>query len=116
MGSSKYVGLLLLSLSLVSVSMVRSQTCPNGVSACGSLFNVVNVTLGGSPTPSCCSVLPGLNTVQAGICIRNAIITGPLAGFLPPPLTPFLLLPVLGPINLNATITTIIRTCNVTGG
>ncbi|XP_014489889.1 putative lipid-binding protein AIR1 [Vigna radiata var. radiata] len=103
MGSSQYLGLLLLSLSLVSVSVVRSQTCPN-LSACVSVLNVVNVTVGVLPDPSCCSVFPGLSSSQAEICLRNAITTESAVA------------PLLGIVNLNATISTMIRSCNVTVG
>ncbi|WVZ18926.1 hypothetical protein V8G54_006248 [Vigna mungo] len=73
MGWMKYVLAIFLSLSLLSVSMVRSQNddddeCPINTTglaaACRSLYDGVN-------SSSCCSLLQGLSRNQAGICIYN---------------------------------------------
>ncbi|BAT79952.1 hypothetical protein VIGAN_02290000 [Vigna angularis var. angularis] len=89
MGSRQYVGLLLLSLSLLSVSMVRSQRtrCAldrdglNELNTCRSLLDLEDVIMGGSaaPTPSssCCSILRSLeNPSQPGECLIDAFLRG----------------------------------------
>ncbi|KOM40004.1 hypothetical protein LR48_Vigan04g020200 [Vigna angularis] len=95
MGSRQYVGLLLLSLSLLSVSMVRSQsTCP------GEFFGAC-LLFGGSNSTICCSLLQGFSAVQIGICFRNSRALIPRS-------IPFVL--------PNVSISTIINTCNITVG
>nr|XP_007138457.1 hypothetical protein PHAVU_009G210600g [Phaseolus vulgaris]ESW10451.1 hypothetical protein PHAVU_009G210600g [Phaseolus vulgaris] len=64
---------LFLSLNLLSLSIVTSQTCPD-LSACASLLNWVNVMVGSPPPTSsspCCTILEGLGA-QAGACLCNA--------------------------------------------
>ncbi|WVZ21161.1 hypothetical protein V8G54_008483 [Vigna mungo] len=78
-----------LSLSLVSVSMVRSQrgSCDldtdglNELNTCGSLLALDDVIMDGSaapsPSSSCCSILRSLeNPSQAGDCLINAYLNG----------------------------------------
>ncbi|WVZ21157.1 hypothetical protein V8G54_008479 [Vigna mungo] len=77
MGWMKYVLAVFLSLTLLSVSMVRSQRpppCPSAInttglySACISLFKALE-------SSSCCSPLKGLSPCQAVSCIANVLPT-----------------------------------------
>ncbi|KAG2398761.1 hypothetical protein LR48_Vigan04g020400 [Vigna angularis] len=83
MGLMKYVLAVFLSLSLLSVSMVRSQrlrACPINIdefSACTSLLNA-SVSAGLLPLcfPGCCFLLKDLKGFQDTDCLRTAINTG----------------------------------------
>ncbi|WVZ18811.1 hypothetical protein V8G54_006133 [Vigna mungo] len=75
MGWMKYVLAVFLSLSLLSVSMVRSQDvddqCP--INNTTGLITACNSLLYGEDSSSCCSRLQGLTPDQAGSCIINDI-------------------------------------------
>nr|XP_007138536.1 hypothetical protein PHAVU_009G217300g [Phaseolus vulgaris]ESW10530.1 hypothetical protein PHAVU_009G217300g [Phaseolus vulgaris] len=69
---SVYVALFL-SLNLLSLSMVTSQTCRAALSAC--LLNLVNVIVGLPPPISssrCCNILQGLGA-RASACLCNSL-------------------------------------------
>ncbi|KAG2398759.1 uncharacterized protein HKW66_Vig0087600 [Vigna angularis] len=108
MGWMKYVLAVFLYLSLLSVSMVRSQrtTCPintDELSSCGSLLDDA---VGGDslPTPSssCCSPLQDLNLQQADSCVTAAITSG------------VIVLPASFPPVLDFPVGIILSACNIT--
>ncbi|BAT97436.1 hypothetical protein LR48_Vigan11g107200 [Vigna angularis] len=76
MGCREYVGLLLLSLSLLSVSMVRSQSSCIGElqGACGTVLKTLGE--GGSLNSSCCSAFQGLEFYEAADCVFKAFYFG----------------------------------------
>ncbi|KAG2398760.1 uncharacterized protein HKW66_Vig0087590 [Vigna angularis] len=83
MGLMKYVLAVFLSLSLLSVSMVRSQnfSCPTNTSLSSCRKVLENLYRLSYPfdVPSCCSPLEqNLNRDQATFCLKNAIATGVL--------------------------------------
>ncbi|WVZ21160.1 hypothetical protein V8G54_008482 [Vigna mungo] len=105
MGGMKYVLAVFLSLSLLSVSMVRSQRCPintEELSSCGSLVEAaLDSPLPPTPSSSCCSPLKDLTPEQADSCVTTAITTG------------VILLPASLPPVLDFPITIILTACNL---
>ncbi|XP_014499025.1 pEARLI1-like lipid transfer protein 1 [Vigna radiata var. radiata] len=107
MGWMKYVLAVFLSLSLLSLSMVKSQivgTCPintDELSPCGSLVEAaLNSPLPPTPSSSCCSPLQGLNLDQADSCVTTAIASG------------VIVLPASLPPVLDFPLTIILTACN----
>ncbi|WVZ18931.1 hypothetical protein V8G54_006253 [Vigna mungo] len=103
MGWSEYVVLLLLSLSLLSVPMVRSETCGNDLfKTC--LWSMLIIGLDGQLDPSCCPLLSEFSASEAYSCLGEAFVKS---------FVPGVIHRLRWTLNINATVSTIVSSCNL---